>query len=207
MMNSREKIIAYIDDGLNEKEKIQFEKELGSDKKLSEEFNSVKKKLDHLKSTAEPDTDETYFINLLPQFYLNKSKKKKFVFSKIAYSLSTAVAIILIMFIIFKPGTSNDFPNLTELSSNITEQELDETLNQYSDQYTMDDLLSNVPTGTDSLVNNMVAKELELSNNSIDKSVADQYLNTDDLLSSLNDKEINELYSQLANEDFINGAK
>jgi hypothetical protein len=207
MIKQREKIIAYIDGILIDTEKLQFEEELKKNSELQNEVEKTRKLLTELKSAAEPSVDEMYFVNILPQFYLNQSKNKRFIFSKIAYSLSTVVAVSIILFFIFKPGSSLDYSSLSEISKNLTSQELNETLEQYSDEYSMDDLLSNIPTGTDSLVNNMVAKELDLPNSSINNSIADQYINTDDLLSSLNDREVNELYSRLVNEDFINGEK
>ena len=95
---------------------------------------------------------------------------------------------------------------MTELSRNLSDSELNAAINDYADQYSINDLISSVPAAADSVVNNMFDKALDLSTN-VDKTLADNYLSTDEILSSLNESEANELYSQLINADIIKGAK
>ncbi len=206
MNNRKEQIIRYLDGNMSEEEKLHFEKILADYPDLQKETGQVKNLLSSMKNDAGPDTDERYFVNMLPEFYTRHSKKKKFIFSKLAYSLSTAAAIILILVVIFRPAGTINHSNLNELSANLTESELSETLNQYADQYSLNDLMSSASAKTDSIVSDMVADELDLSG-SVDKTVADKYINTDELISSINETEANELYSQLINEDIIKGAK
>ena len=206
-MNKRnEQIIKYLDGNLTEKEKLHFEEILKNDPQLKRETERVKYLISEMKSDAEPEADESYFINMLPEFNARKEKKKKFIFSKIAYSLSTVAAVILILFLVFKPSGTINYSNLTELSKNLTDSELNEAFNEFGDQYSINDLMSSAPAAADSIVSNMVADELDLSA-SADKTIADKYLSTDDLLSSINEAEANELYSQLINEDIIKGAR
>ncbi len=207
MNKQLEKMIKYLGGDMSPDDKIQFEKNLLTDSELNKEFEKVKIFLTEMKKDAEPSLDESYFINILPVFYANQQKKKKFIFSKLAYSLSTVAAVILILFILFKPGTTVNYSNLSELSTTFTEQELDETLNQYTNQYSINDLINSASSKTDSIVSTMVDNELNLSSGSVEKSFGDSYINTDDLINSLDEKEANQLYSQLINEDFIKGAK
>ncbi len=201
-MNKREQIIRYIDGQMNEEERLHFETMLADDRELQEETGRVRNLLSETKRESEPETDENYFINILPEFHSHMTKKKKFHFAKLAYSLSTAAAIILLVFLLFKPGSTNTYSNLTDLGNTLTESELNETLNLYSDDFSISELAGSASAKTDSIVSNIVADELELTP-SAQNTVAERYLNTDELLSSINESEANELYSQLINEDII----
>jgi hypothetical protein len=208
MMNKqREKIIAYLDESLNADEKLQFEESLRNDTQLQNEVARVKTFLSSVKADAEPSLNDSYFINMLPEFHQNPSKKKKFLFSKMAYSLSTVAVVLLVLFFIFKPGKTTVYNDLQQLSANLSEQDMNEILNQYENPYSMNGLISSASSKTDSLVNNVVDNELDLSSGSVDKMIADKYINTDELLNSLNEKEADELYSQLINKDFLNGER
>ncbi len=207
MNNNRKKIITYLDDSMTPEEKILFEKELEDSRELRKELLDFRLLAETIKKDAEPSVNESYFINILPEFYSRKSKKKKFTIPRIAYSLTAAAAVILIIFFIFNPLKSSEYTNTNELSINLTDQEMNKTLNGYDNPYSLNDLMNSATPKTDSIVNNMVKDELDLSSATIDKSVVDQYINTDELLDSINDNEANELYSQLINKDIINGAR
>ncbi len=206
MDRGKANIIRYIDGGMSEEEKLQFEKMLTEEPELQKETVRLRALLGEMKADAAPGVNETYFINMLPEFYARKSKKKKFFFSRMAYSLSTAAAVILLLFMIFKPGTSVEYSNLNDLSKSLTESDLNEISNQYADQYSISELAGSASTKTDSIVSNLMADELDLSG-SAEGSVAEKYLNTDELLSSIDESQANELYSQLINEDIIKGEK
>ncbi len=203
-MNIREQIIRYLDEQMNEEEKLHFEKMLAGDRELQKETDRVRNLLSSAKSDAEPEADETYFINILPEFHARRSKKKKIRLAKIAYSLSTAAAVVLLIFILFKPGSSVNYSNLADLSKTFTESEINQTMNEYSGDYSISELASSATARTDSIVSNIVAEELDLTP-SAETAVADRYLNTDELLSSIDESQANELYSQLINEDIIKG--
>lgn len=207
MNKQRERIIAYLDGSMADDEMLQFEKVVGGNIQLQKEVEDLRSMLSSLKAGAEPSIDESYFINMLPEFHRRHSNKKKFLFSKLAYSLSTVAAVVLILFIIFNPGKTTEYKNIQELSTNLSEQEINEALDPYENRYSLNDLVSPASSKTDSIVNNLVEDELNLSSNSVDNKVAEKYLNTDELLSSLNENEANELYSQLINTDIIKGAR
>jgi hypothetical protein len=207
MNKQREKIVAYLDGNLSADEKLQFEESLRNDTQLQNEVVRVKTFLSSVKADAEPSLNDSYFINMLPEFHQNHSKKKKFLFSKMAYSLSTVAVVLLVLFFIFKPGKTTVYNDLQQLSANLSEQDMNEILNQYENPYSMNDLISSASAKTDSLVNNIVDDELDLSSGSVDKMIADKYVNTDELLNSLNEKEADELYSELINKDFLNGGR
>ena len=206
MNKRREQIIKYLDGSMTGEEKLYFEKKLEIDQGLKKETEGAKNLLFEMKSASEPDINETYFINILPEFHSRREKNKKFSFSKVAYSLSTVAAIVLIVFIFFKPSGTINYSSLNELSKSLTDSELNAALNQYTDRYSINDLISSASTRTDSIVSNMVASELDLSG-TVDGSIADNYVNTDELLNSLDESEANALYSQLINEDIIKGVK
>ncbi len=207
MMNKKkEQIIKYIDGSMSGEEKLRFESQIKEDPELQKETEKLKGFLSEMRADAEPEADETYFINMLPEFYSGRDKKKRFSLAKLAYSLSTAAAVILIVFILFKPSGTINYTSFDELSRSLTDSELNAAFNEYSDQYSINDLMSTASTKTDSLVNNLYTDELDLSA-SADKSLAADYLSTDDLLSSIDESEANELYSQLINADIIKGVR
>lgn len=207
MMNKKkEQIIKYLDGSMSGEEKLRFESQIKEDPELQKETEKLKSFLSRMKADAGPEADETYFINMLPEFYAGRDKKKKFSLAKIAYSLSTAAAVVIVVFILFKPSGTINYTSFDELSGSLTANELNAAFNEYSDQYSVSDLMSTASARTDSLVSNLFADELDLSA-SADKSLAANYLSTDDLLSSLDESEANELYSQLINVDIIKGAR
>lgn len=204
---NRKKIIAYIDGNMSPDEKLLFEKELENNENLRKEVREIKLFLAGIKKDAEPPVNESYFINMLPEFNRRKSSRRKFHIPAIAYSLTGMAAGVLIFLFIFNPLKTSENLETKELSVNLTEQEMNETLNRYEDPYSYNELMNSASSVTDSIVNNMVKDELDLSSGSIDKAIAERYISTDDLLDSLNEDEANELYSQLINEDIINGAR
>lgn len=205
-MNRREQIIKYLDGQMSEEEKLQFEKMLAGDGELQKETDKVRNMLSVAKTNAEPEVDETYFINMLPEFHARRSKKKKIHFAKIAYSLSTAAAVVLLVFVLFKPGSQNSYTDLADLSKSFSQTEIDETINQYAGDYSISELAGSVPAKTDSIVTNIIADELDLTPSG-ENAVAERYFNTDEILSSIDESEANELYSQLINEDIIKGER
>lgn len=205
-MNRREQIIKYLDGQMSEEEKLQFEKMLAGDGELQKETDKVRNMLSAAKTNAEPEVDETYFINMLPEFHARRSKKKKIHFAKIAYSLSTAAAVVLLVFVLFKPGSQNSYTDLADLSKSFSQTEIDETINQYAGDYSISELAGSVPAKTDSIVTNIIADELDLTPSG-ENAVAERYFNTDEILSSIDESEANELYSQLINEDIIKGER
>lgn len=205
-MNKKEQAIRYIDGRMDKDEKLHFEEMLASDRELQEETERVKNLLLATKADSNPEADETYFINMLPEFHSRRTNKKRYRFAKLAYSLSTVAAVVLLVFILFKPGSTVNYTNLSDLSKSLSESEINDALSQYSEDYSITDLAGSASARTDSIVSNMVADELDLTP-SVDNAVADKYLSTDELISSLDESEANELYSQLINEDIIKGEK
>jgi hypothetical protein len=201
-----EKIVAYIDGNMTDDERTQFEKIISSDTGVQKEIEEIKKSLSAMKTDSTPEVEETYFINLLPEFYQRQTGKKKFKLRKLTYYLSPAAAAIILMFI-FYPGKTTNLDVSKDLSQEITESDLNEVLNPYETTYSLNDLMSFATSTTDSIVNNLVSDELDISSKSVDKMLTDNYTNTNELLNSLDENQANELYSQLINKDIIKGAR
>ena len=201
-----EKIVAHIDGNMTDDERTQFEKIISSDTGVQKEIEEIKKSLSAMKTDSTPEVEETYFINLLPEFYQRQPGKKKFKLRKLTYYLSPAAAAIILMFI-FYPGKTTNLDVSKDLSQEITESYLNEVLNPYETTYSLNDLMSFATSTTDSIVNNLVSDELDISSKSVDKMLTDNYTNTNELLNSLDENQANELYSQLINKDIIKGAR
>ncbi len=207
MNKYREKIITYIGGDMTPDERAQFEKVISSDPGLKKEIEKIKNSLSEMKADSTPDADESYFINILPEFYERNSKKKKFNVKKLVYYLSPAAVTIIILIFLFYPGKTANLTDTKDLSQGMTESDLNEILNPYDSEYSLNDLMNYATPKTDSIVNNLVRDELDISSKSVDKLLTDNYTNTSELLNSLDENQANELYSQLINKDIIKGAR
>ena len=62
--NYKDKIIAYIDNELNESDRISFEKELKNNSELNAEYTEMKDLLNSLKNLPEIKTSKNFMISL-----------------------------------------------------------------------------------------------------------------------------------------------
>lgn len=120
-----ERILKYLSGLLNEEEIKLFEAEIARSDELKERLKSVKNSLDKMKSAAEPEVDETYFVNLTPIIKEKsaKSVKKKFI-PQISFVVSTIAAALIFIFYYGNNSKNDDFSlagNLLEDSSVIKE--------------------------------------------------------------------------------------
>ena len=76
--NYKDKIIAYIDNELNENDRISFEKELKNNSELNAEYTEMKDLLNSLKNLPEIKTSKNFMISLNSKIDQYESSKNIF---------------------------------------------------------------------------------------------------------------------------------
>ncbi len=122
MNTNSEKILRYLSQLMDEKEKNEFELEIKTNTQLSNEFDLLKAKLNEL-NVSNVEFDERYFNALLPKIKnrIEKPAKSKLL-PRLAYGLPTLAVVILSGIIFIKSGitTNNGVAEIsTEIVNNI----------------------------------------------------------------------------------------
>lgn len=122
MHTNSEKILRYLSQLMDEKEKNEFELEINTNTQLSNEFDLLKAKLNEL-NVSNVEFDERYFNALLPKIKnrIEKPAKSKLL-PRLAYGLPTLAVVILSGIIFIKSGitTNNGVAEIsTEIVNNI----------------------------------------------------------------------------------------
>ena len=125
MNANSERILRYLSELMDEKEKSEFEKELQADSSLTDEFNQIKSKLENL-SPANIDVDERYFSSLIPKVRsrIEKPARTKLL-PRLAFGLPTLVVMIIVSMVFFKSGSNSNNGNsdiVNEIIENIDDE-------------------------------------------------------------------------------------
>lgn len=118
MHTNSEKILRYLSQLMDEKEKNEFELEINTNTQLSNEFDLLKAKLNEL-NVSNVEFDERYFNALLPKIKnrIEKPAKSKLL-PRLAYGLPTLAVVILSGIIFIKSGISTN-NGVAEISTEI----------------------------------------------------------------------------------------
>lgn len=124
MENYRERIIKYLSELMDEKEKISFEEELKKSEFLKMEFDRVNDSLRSL-DYSYTDADEKYFVNLLPKVRtrIDTPVKKSFLI-RFGYAVPV-VAAVFAGLIMFQHNLSNEITSkkiVQEIVNNINDE-------------------------------------------------------------------------------------
>jgi len=117
-MNTRDKIILYLDNQMSDEEKIRFEKELENSPSLMKELNDIKDSLGGIKNSLNAGFDEDYFTGLIPEFRRKNENPGKagYPFKKfIAYVPAAAVVIILLFVFLVDKKDENQYLSLIHI--------------------------------------------------------------------------------------------
>ena len=131
--NYKDKIIAYIDNELNESDRISFEKELKSNSELNAEYTEMKDLLNSLKNLPEIKTSKNFMVSLnskIDEYESSKNIKWYSVFDNIFSQIRPiqmgigALSLIFILFIGYKAFEVNkNEPLMLSKSNLITDDE------------------------------------------------------------------------------------
>jgi len=126
--NYKDKIIAYIDNELNESDRISFEKELKSNSELNAEYTEMKDLLNSLKNSPEIKTSKNFMVSLnskIDEYESSKNIKWYSVFDNIFSQIRPiqmgigALSLIFILFIGYKAFEVNENEPLMLSKSNL----------------------------------------------------------------------------------------
>ena len=126
--NYKDKIIAYIDNELNESDRISFEKELKSNSELNAEYTEMKDLLNSLKNLPEIKTSKNFMVSLnskIDEYESSKNIKWYSVFDNIFSQIRPiqmgigALSFIFILFIGYKAFEVNENEPLMLSKSNL----------------------------------------------------------------------------------------
>ena len=126
--NYKDKIIAYIDNELNESDRISFEKELKSNSELNAEYIEMKDLLNSLKNLPEIKTSKNFMVSLnskIDEYESSKNIKWYGVFDNIFSQIRPiqmgigALSFIFILFIGYKAFEVNENEPLMLSKSNL----------------------------------------------------------------------------------------
>ena len=112
-MKTKDNIILYLDGQMNGEEKAAFEKELNESPELRDELKKMKDLNAGISELKNISADEEYFVQMIPKFRNKLGQKKKFsFFPGIAYSVTTATAVIIIMLFVTNKNVKNEVPQV-----------------------------------------------------------------------------------------------
>lgn len=96
---NRETILKYLSGSMTEAEISSFEKRLHEDRQLKKEFDAVKNNMHRMKKYATPETEEAYFVNLMPRVRSKMERKKKaLLLPRLSFALTLIIAGYLFIF-------------------------------------------------------------------------------------------------------------
>lgn len=200
-MKSKDKIILYLDNGLSEKEKAEFETELLHSSSLAEELKIIRNQLDEIKKYASADLDAEYFDGIVPAFRQNTSNNNvNKIFPVLQYKkfIPAAAAVLIgLLFILLYDNQKNSFD-----LSGLTEGELQNIASEYQ-------LFENSSSLSDMTITRISDKVDSLYSDAFTASGGDiKYIESIDynsLVAALSDEEVETIYQQLINKNFTIG--
>ena len=206
MKNNDDKILMYLSELLDDKEKIEFEEELKNDKALLHRYNALKNDIDNF--TVGDDKrklNENYFNSLLPKVRARLDEKySRKIKPSIIYAFSSVAAVILLV-LLLNPGSSKvDFSinkyeeEISSLISN-SESNIDEVLaGNYN--YDYDDInIEEISEGYYSEYIDEITINYNSSNAYQTIDINDSY----NLIDDLEDEELNNIISELKEIKFL----
>jgi len=195
-----ERILKYLDNDLDNNERIKFENDLKQLPELKKEYDKYLVLNNKFNYNKVIEVDETYFNGIVPEFRnrLETKKKSKRIF---AFSFANSLAAIIIFYLVLSPNKSL---NLNEIAKNWNENDINNAIeyavpnsNLYSltDEYDYSSL--------DSVVSTMLTDELNLTNNSEVMQLIDNSIDYNNLTSQISTAETNELYNTILNKKYF----
>ncbi len=193
-----EKLIKYIAEEMNSSEKEEFEKLVGNSPELLKEVQKYREFFSNIKETNNPEINESYFINLLPNFRnkLEFVKRKKY---HPVYSFASAV-ITVIVILMFIPRSENIIKEENSITGNYSTGEITDYLTMNSEQPLVTNLPADVEANYDSLLDGMIYSELDINDQNLATTELIDKLDYNALIQSVNPNEASVIYEQLKNK-------
>lgn len=133
MSNHEELFIRYLDEQLSDEERNKFENMLENDQELNSSFAEFKKVRDLFSSSANPELNNDYFKQVIPEFRKNLNEGKSPIFyRRYQLAFTTLILVITSFFIADKLFINNNQPvTIESVVIDLTEDELNEIADYY----------------------------------------------------------------------------
>ena len=207
-MEMNDKIILYFDGQMNGEEKTAFEKELNESRELRDELKKLKDFNAGISGLKNIPAEEDYFVQMIPKFRNRLGRKKKFsLFPGIAYIVPTATAVIIIMLLFTNKSVKNEAQPVQNniITQHTVNTEIIQDAGSLSDQFDFVNMSREEFATSDSLLNSMLVKELNLTPQSLSEISATDNNTTDiqTILQGVNDKEANAIYNEILHKKIL----
>jgi len=197
-MKNEEKIRKYLDGELTGEELLKFEEEINNSSELKRTIDSYKNTLNQYRRFSNPDIQNSYFVNIIPEFR-ERIKKKKESKLKPVFVLGSVSLVIISLLVIFIFNKDREIMyNDNIVLQDIESEELNSYVNNYSRDFNSIQLTEVVEY--DSLFNSMILNELNINGNSGDyfADVTGNEFYT--ILDELSEEEIDGIYNTLISQ-------
>ena len=192
-MNKNEQIRKYLDGELTGEELKNFETEINNSPELKNFVDSYRNTLNQFKKIENVNSEESYFINIVPRFHESMRNKKRLKL-KPAFAFSSIALVLTSILLVFILNKDNQVINpVHEISS----EELSSYLKSNPQDYYEMQLTESVPQEYDSLFNSIFFNELNIDDNSgkylVDVTGNEFY----NILDEISDEDAESIYSSL----------
>ena len=192
-MNKNEQIRKYLDGELSGEELKNFETEINNSPELKNLVDSYRNTLNQFKKIESINSEESYFINIVPRFHESMRNKKRLKL-KPAFAFSSIALVLTSILLVFILNKDNQVINpVHEISS----EELSSYLKSNPQDYYEMQLTESVPQEYDSLFNSIFFNELNIDDNSgkylVDVTGNEFY----NILDEISDEDAESIYSSL----------
>lgn len=200
MNANSERILRYLSELMDDKEKFEFEKELKANSVLTDEFDHLKSTLDDF-STANIEVDERYFNNLIPSVR-NKMEApaRTKMLPRLAFGFPTFIVMIIVSVVFFKSGSDSRNGN-----ADIVNEIIGNLDNEIVSSKYISDLDLDVNTAYKTLNDKAENQEIFYDEQTKNKILAVyDYPLSDELLSvqSLSKEELSSIYSKIEPQNY-----
>ena len=119
MKKINDNIVKYLSGLMDQSEAVDFEERLKSSQELNEQFLLAKRKIGNFNFKS-VETDENYFVNLVPRIRRRMESEKKYLVWKKVYFIAPALSVIILAILFYPRSTNNvfDYKELAEVVVN-----------------------------------------------------------------------------------------
>ncbi len=197
-MKPEDKIILYLDNQMNEEERASFQKELEGSPKLKAELENYNKLFGEIDSVKNVTVDKEYFAEMIPKFHgrLELKRRMRFI-PRLALGMTTvAVAFVILFFTLNKTANKKEVVQ-NNIGVKTSNNEGSTDLNILSDQYNLGALTPAEIAYSNTVLDSLLYKELNLSPQSLSDYTLDNSREFNNIVQGINQKEADEIYNQL----------
>lgn len=201
-MKNEEKIRKYIEGEMTGDELINFVNEINNSPGLKKEVDAYQDTLRQLKKIEKKQTDDSYFINLLPHFRDGLSRQKSLRI-KPSFVYGSVIVLVLTLMVVFLRQNEVVINEKEQITFDQMDNEgLNAYLNSYDQNLTSSLFTEDLPEDYDSVFNSMIISELSLNGYSGEYFVDITRNDFNKIFNELSDEEMEVIYNNLITMNF-----